>query len=98
MGSNNFRYSVNNEFEEENRQSRTRLLPSDILLNKSLTKDDMQKLPFSNRSVSESRPHEMEARIKVSQSAAEETLRKLKDSALYTEEASDTNSLTDLHK
>lgn len=51
MGSNNLRYSNNTkefDFEEETKRSAHKLT-SDIF-NKSLTKEDMQKLPFSTRS------------------------------------------------
>jgi hypothetical protein len=76
LDSNNFRYSNNaKEFDldEESKRSAHKL-PTDIF-NKSLTKDDLTKMPFSTRSTGERPDSEIERKKKVSQSAAEETLR-----------------------
>lgn len=81
MGSNNLRYSNNTkefEFEEETKRSAHKMT-SDIF-NKSLTKEDMQKLPFSTRSTGDRMESDVLAKKKFSQSAAEGSLRQFRQS------------------
>jgi len=81
MGSNNLRYSNNTkefDFEEETKRSAQKLT-SDIF-NKSLTKEDIQKLPFSTRSTGDRAESDHLAKKKFSQSAAEGSLRQYRQS------------------
>lgn len=86
MGSNNLRYSNNTkefEFDDETKRSAHKVT-SDIF-NKSLTKEDLQKLPFSTRSTGDRMEADALAKKKFSQSAAEGSLRQYRQSVQNSE-------------